>query len=598
MQRTPKNSRRNQYILAPILSLVCVIALLFWQLSHFLSLNQKIDHTDQVIAKINLLERQIVDLEAGVRGYFITGDPIILEPYQRAKLDLPGTIASLRNLTRENPPQGRHLDRIAAHLIGWEPLAERAISMKKTGADLTPLIQSRRGKALIDSIRLEIGEMHSFEEALKAESAFSAQTTSKWAFWVLLVFFTLLAVWLFWSLTMRHRWEIAIQEGFERELQANLVKDDFLATLSHELRTPLTAILSWVQLLRRGKLDPEKENHGLEILEQSAKAQGQLIDDLLDISMIQAGKLKLNIQKIDPVKVTYEAIEAAQGLAASKSIQFEVAADPAIKHCFADPARVKQILWNLIANSVKFSPQGSKVWIGLDRNVSEAGERIRIQVRDNGKGINPEFMPSIFERFTQADCTSTRTYSGLGLGLAIVRKLVEMHDGNVSVESPGEGKGATFTISLPVKPKNEIEMKNAEVLASEPEAQAEVSLRGLRILIVDDEASAREVLTFILESFGAEVKSADSASVALTILERFKPDVLVSDIAMPKEDGYFLIGEIRRLNSELRKTPALALTAYAGREDIERVNIAGFQSHIAKPVDANKLVRAIARLAG
>ena len=379
--------------------------------------------------------------------------------------------------------------------------------------------------------------------------------------------------------------------------KANLIKDEFLAMLSHELRTPLTTILSWTQLLRIGKLDADKAKRGIEILEQSARAQGQLIDDLLDISRIQAGKLYLNMQAVDPGKVIASAIDSIRSLAASKSVQIETELDPSIKTIFADPVRLQQIIWNLITNAIKFSPQGGRIWIKLDRIQSHGGEQFCIQVRDNGKGITPDFLPIIFERFTQVDCTTTRAYGGLGLGLAIVRKLVEMHGGTVSVESPGEGKGATFSISLPVKSSSKMITAEAEAEAeAEAAAEAEVSLKGLRVLVVEDDPSAREIFSILLQSFGAEVNTAASARECLAIIEGIKPDVLVSDIGMPIEDGYSLIRKIRALKSEVRQVPALALTAYAGQEDIQRVHLAGFQSHVAKPVDAKKLALAIARL--
>jgi PAS domain S-box-containing protein len=382
--------------------------------------------------------------------------------------------------------------------------------------------------------------------------------------------------------------------------KANVTKDQFLATLSHELRTPLTSILSWAQLLRSGKLDAEKSKHGLQVLEQNAIAQGQLIDDLMDISRIQAGKLNLEIQKIDTIKVISSAVDSTRSLAESKSIQIETHMDPLVKYIFADPTRLQQILWNLITNAIKFSSKDGRIWITLDHVTTPGGDQIRIVVKDNGKGIKPDFLPIIFERFTQADSTSTRAYGGLGLGLSIVKKLVEMHEGTVTVESSGEGQGTTFTLSLPFKPSGKaIEAETATATATAIEAEAaKIFLQGLRILLVEDEASAREVFAVMLKSFGAEVKTAESVSEALLIFEETKPEVLVSDIAMPGEDGYSLIAKIRALKSPLANLPALALTAYAGQEDVQRAHLAGFQAHVAKPVDGNKLALAIAKLAG
>ncbi len=404
----------------------------------------------------------------------------------------------------------------------------------------------------------------------------------------------------------RERANILVREKEARALaeKANLAKDEFLATLSHELRTPLTAILSWAQMLCTGRLDAEKTRRGNEIVEQSARAQSQLIDDLLDVSRIQAGKLNLTIEEVDPSKIIAAAVESTRSLAAMKSIQIETQIDSSVKTIFADPTRLQQILWNLITNSIKFSSQGGKVWIKLEqrpacsdqpRKEELSCERVCIEVRDNGKGIKSEFLPVIFERFTQVDSTSTRAYGGLGLGLAIVRNLVEMHHGTVSVQSPGEGKGATFTICLPVHPTTKVSLAETE---AEAETESNVTLHGLKLLIVDDEPNAREVFSVMLQELGAEVKTAESASQALATLQEFKPDVLVSDIAMPFEDGYSLIEKVRALKSECAKTPALALTAYASREDIQQTHLAGFQSHVAKPVDAKKLALAIARLAG
>lgn len=390
----------------------------------------------------------------------------------------------------------------------------------------------------------------------------------------------------------RLRFSLVEKKAREQAENANRIKDEFLAILSHELRTPLTTILSWAQLLRSGKLDAEKTKHGISVLEQSAKAQGQLINDLLDISRIQAGKLKLDIQEVEPGRVVSAAIESTRELANSKSMQVEVHLDPEVKTIAADPVRLQQILWNLISNAVKFSPAGGKIWINLSKLSSPDGNRIQFQVRDNGKGVKPEFIPVMFDRFTQVDSTSTRSYGGLGLGLAIVKKLVEMHGGTVEVESPGEGKGTLFTIKLPIR-------KLAITSAPEAKTEAEknVSLAGLRVLLVDDEASAREVLAVTLSTFGAEVTTAQSVADALSKIQEVNPHVLVSDIGMPVEDGYGLIGKVRALQTKLSQVPALALTAFAGREDILRAKQAGFQSHLAKPVDANKLAVAIARLA-
>ena len=376
--------------------------------------------------------------------------------------------------------------------------------------------------------------------------------------------------------------------------RANQVKDEFLAMLSHELRTPLSTILAWTELLRAGKLNAVETVRGLEILEQSAKTQGQLIDDLLDISRIRAGKLTLNIKEFDPAIVIADAIDSTQSLASSKSVKIDTTIIPEGKRISADPIRFQQILWNLLTNAIRFSPQGATIWTVLDRIASASGEQVRLQVRDNGKGINSDSIPFIFEAFTQLDGTSTRTYGGLGLGLAITRNLVELHGGTIAAESAGEGKGTTFVVCIPAK----ISTGNGAETENEVERNASVDLHGLRILLVEDEENSREVFSVMLRSFGAEVMTTASARQCLEVISEFKPDVLVSDIAMPLEDGYALISKIRVLENDLRQTPALALTANAGHEDVRRVQLAGFQTHLAKPVAANTLAQAIARLAG
>jgi two-component system CheB/CheR fusion protein len=377
---------------------------------------------------------------------------------------------------------------------------------------------------------------------------------------------------------------------FLKEQKANRIKDEFLAILSHELRTPLTTILAWSQMLLKGTLDAEKTKRAIEVVEQSAKAQGQLIDDLLDISRIQAGKLHLSIQEIDPAKVLSNAIESTRILANKKSIQVESLVDPSLTSIFADPIRLQQILWNLITNSIKFSSTGGKIWVAIEKTIVDKDDWVRIQVKDNGKGMKSEFLPQLFERFTQVDSSSTRAYGGLGLGLAIVKKLVQMHGGSVQAESPGDDQGSTFTVLIPAK-----KMISDRIISNQSESYEvdERCLEGVKILVVEDDPNSREVFTIMLLSFGAIVKSAGSASEGLELFNDFRPDVLVSDIAMPGEDGYSFMTKIRAQNS---KIPAIALTAHATQKDVELALKAGYNAHLAKPVGANKLAFSVSRI--
>lgn len=384
----------------------------------------------------------------------------------------------------------------------------------------------------------------------------------------------------------------------EREMKArkeaeiaNKIKDEFLAVLSHELRTPLNSVLGWSKLLRTRNFDEKTTNHALETIERNAKLQTQLIEDLLDVSRILRGKLNLNICPVNLVMVVEAALETIQLAAQAKSIQIQTIFDPALGQVMGDPNRLVQVIWNLLSNAVKFTPAGGRVEIRL----IEVGNQAQIQVSDTGKGIAREFLPYVFDYFRQADSTITRAFGGLGLGLAIVRKVVEMHGGNVHAESPGEGSGTTFTVELPLLAKNEQVMSNEnEPSPCEPDFPI---LSDTKILVVDDEPDIRDLVTFILQDYGVEVTAVSSAQEALQALSESIPDVLISDIGMPKTDGYMLMREVRaRSPQQGGLVPAIALTAYAGEMNEQQALAAGFQMHISKPVDPDALVKAIVDL--
>ncbi|MBW4566145.1 MAG: GAF domain-containing protein [Mojavia pulchra JT2-VF2] len=366
---------------------------------------------------------------------------------------------------------------------------------------------------------------------------------------------------------------------------ANRIKDEFLAVLSHELRTPLNPILGWSKLLRSGKLDAAKTDHALETIERNAKLQTQLIEDLLDVSRILQGKLSLNIAPVNLIPTIEAAIETVQLAAQAKSIQIETIFDPNVGQVLGDSARLQQVIWNLLTNAVKFTPSGEQVKIRLFCIDSQA----QIQVSDTGKGIHPDFLPHVFEYFRQADATTTRKFGGLGLGLAIVHHLVELHGGTVDAESAGEGLGATFTVRLPLI--SVVEKTTQDYLSS----VNNFDLSQVQILIVDDEADMRDLVLTILEQYGAKVRVAASATEALALLDHFQPDLLISDIGMPDIDGYMLIRQIRNRSPEQGGSiPAIALTAYAAEYDQQQALEAGFQQHVPKPVEPEELVKAIA----
>jgi signal transduction histidine kinase/ActR/RegA family two-component response regulator len=374
---------------------------------------------------------------------------------------------------------------------------------------------------------------------------------------------------------------------------ANRIKDEFLATLSHELRTPLTSLLGWSSVLRESRHDEKVLVQGLEAIDRNARVQAQLIDDLLDVSRIVSGKLNLDVRPLDICAVTRAAMNVVQPAAHAKGITLDYWAQPGLGAISADSARLQQIIWNLLSNAVKFTPHGGKINVRVERD----GPNATVTVSDTGQGIEPEFLPRVFDRFRQADSSTTRSFGGLGLGLAIVRHLVELHGGTVSAESEGVGKGATFSASFPLlsdRAEPITLLHSGEIHASELR-----SLDGLRVLLVDDEMETREIISTVVQRTGAEVKACKSAREALAELMEWRPDVILSDIAMPDEDGYSFIGRVRALpQNEGGATPAAALTAYAREEDRKQALAAGYQMHIAKPIGAGQLVTMIAKLAG
>ncbi|MBD2255987.1 ATP-binding protein [Pseudanabaena sp. FACHB-2040] len=384
------------------------------------------------------------------------------------------------------------------------------------------------------------------------------------------------------------------QQDRDRAEAANRVKDEFLAVLSHELRSPLNPILGWAGLLRQGKLDPAKAAYAIETIERNAKLQVQLIEDLLDVSRILRGKLSFNKAPVNLALVIEAALETVKLAIEVKSIKVKTLvkaqpADPTNAPLFVlgDAARLQQVIWNLLSNAVKFTPVGGQI----DVQMEQVGSQVQITVSDTGKGISADFLPYVFDYFRQADATTTRKFGGLGLGLAIVHHLVEMHGGTVGADSPGEGQGATFTVMLPI-----LQTLQETEQAFEPPGLL-LDLDGIKVLVVDDEADTREFVAFLLEQYGAKVTAVTSAREVLTILPQLSPDLLLSDIGMPETDGYMLLQQIRNLPPEMGgQVPAIALTAYAGEINYQRALAVGFQKHIAKPVEPAELVAAVANL--
>jgi CheY-like chemotaxis protein len=384
----------------------------------------------------------------------------------------------------------------------------------------------------------------------------------------------------------------------EEAERANRLKDEFLGTVSHELRTPLNAILGYARMLRDGTIKRDRETRAAEIIERNATALTQIVEDVLDVSRIISGKTRLNVQRVELAAVLNEALETIRPAVDAKGVQLQTVVDPRHPIVAGDPDRLQQVVWNLLSNAVKFTPSGGRIHLWLERTNSH----VDIVVRDTGRGIRPDFLPHVFERFRQADGRVSREYNGLGLGLAISRHIIELHGGTIQAASGGEGKGATFRVRLPL-------MIAATESQRDPGREPQQTtprggnttlarLDGIRVLAVDDEEDSLTLLREILETAGAQVTSVASSQEALDVVEKMAPCVIIADIGLPGMDGFELIRRIRQWpERSIREVPAAALTAYARSEDRERALRSGFQMHLAKPIDPGALVAAVAAIA-
>lgn len=393
------------------------------------------------------------------------------------------------------------------------------------------------------------------------------------------------------EITQRQQLEQELRQQAESLNRANTLKDEFLAIVSHELRSPLNAMLGWAQMLHSRQLDETMVDRAVATIERNARVQVKLIEDLLDISRIVRGNLHLNIRPVNLVSVIQGAIDSVQLAVTAKNIEIRTVLDESASLVSGDTDRLHQIIWNLLSNAIKFTPRQGQIEVRLERISSNAV----ITVSDTGQGIEPAFLPYVFDRFRQAERATTRHHGGLGLGLAIVRQLVEMHGGTVAANSPGAGQGATFTVQIPLMAVR-IASRAPETSIIEDAAALDLNpnLSHVYVLVVDDEADTRDLLTVVLERAGATVRSVASVNEALQVIQQSPPDVLISDVGMPEQDGYALIRQVREQESEqVGRMPAIALTAYATEEDCKQLLKAGFQLHLSKPVEPTTLVAAV-----
>ncbi|HEX8185090.1 MAG TPA: ATP-binding protein, partial [Blastocatellia bacterium] len=540
-----------------------------------------------------------------------------LQPYQEATAQINDQIAELRQLTQDNQDYQARIPLLEEKINNRLDRLALGIGLKKRNDEegINRLITAGVGKRQMDDIREIVAAMQDEESALLQQRA-EEESTSRRNVFITFVVAVLLNLALLFLLYYLFRRDILQRQRVEEERKqllaraqaaraqaetANRTKDEFLATVSHELRTPLNAMLGWARILRTSKLDEETTARALEAIERNAQSQAKLIEDLLDVSRIITGKMRVDVAPVDLASVIEAALDTVRPAARAKEIRLEPALDPAVGPVPGDGARLQQVIWNLLSNAVKFTPRGGRVEVRLQR----LGSYAEITVSDTGHGIKQEFLPYIFERFRQADSSISRAHSGLGLGLAIVRHLVELHGGRVSVASGGEGQGATFKVKLPIaiaqdsgRVSHSDEKGDQFMPAQALSFECHPALRGLRVLVVDDDLDARTLFKSILERCGAEIISVSSADEAHGALESGKPDIVVSDIGMPVEDGYAFIRKVRakELREQDGRLPAVALTAHARIEDRLQALSAGYQAHLAKPVEPAELVAVIASL--
>jgi signal transduction histidine kinase/CheY-like chemotaxis protein len=592
-------------------------------------------HTEQVLTQLEAILARSVEAETGTRGFILTGDPEFLEPIKDAERALHTHLNSVAKLTGDNPRQQQRVEllrtRVASHIHNLRLLETDHVKGR----------QLRLGRALeqrnmMNGVRETLDEMQREEMALRdtrlRDDARAVQRTRMLGTAVV-AFMGALLVWVYVLLERDERRRAAnaaalreVNDALERRVEerttawatanaelsavvareqqaradletASRLKDEFLMTISHELRTPLNTIHGWVRMLQTGAVPEPQESRALDIIERNTRAQTRIVEDLLDVSRIITGKLQLHVRRMDLRGVVQASIESIRPAAAAKGIELETRIGEGPFLVSGDADRLQQVVWNFLSNALKFTPARGRVTVTLDRQENA----VRLSVADSGIGIVREFLPFVFDRFRQGDTGTTRTHGGLGLGLAIARNLVELHGGSVEVDSAGVDQGTTFTVQLPsaaaARDGQQADLMEGPLAPAASPLDAAHRLDGRRVLVVDDEPESRDLLAHVLQHAGAQVATAGSAVEAWAMLQSDAPDVLVSDIEMPGEDGYTLIRRARGLSTvQMRRMVAVAVTAHARPKDRVRALQAGYQWHLPKPLEPAELVSVIASL--
>jgi signal transduction histidine kinase/CheY-like chemotaxis protein len=592
-----------RWALAGPITLLAVLAMTFLALIRWLNTEVEwVDHTDRVISATQETQSLVLDMETGVRGYLLTRDDSFLSPYKRAAPVMGTAFSELRRLVEDNPQQVAAAFQLQKDYGDWQQLAAQLLQSNRNVSAETGQIAA---KEQMDVVRRDFARFIDVEEGLRRSRTDAVQRVTR-----VVVGTSIVAALLFGLLvgmvtrralqSVASDYESVLAESdsarvraeglavenerlFRQAQSASSAKDEFLATLSHELRTPLTAILGWSRLLQMQPGRPEDINVALASIERSARSQAALIEDILDVSRIITGKMKLDTRTVDLRDAVREAVDSLKPAAAAKNIVIDVEA-PETLLLSADPNRLQQIIWNLLANSVKFSSAGTRIRVDARR----VRDDVVLRVADEGRGIESAFLPFVFDRFRQADSTSTREFGGLGIGLSVVKLLVELHGGSVRADSAGLGKGATFIVTFPISfVPRAMEDSGRRAMEVSVETIAR-PLAGCDFLVVDDDSEARDVIAAMLRAFGGRVEVASNVREAMEILAKRKFALILTDIAMPVEDGQSFLRRLRASNGPNSVAPVVAvtaLTAAAMRDDDSK-----FAATIRKPVDPAVLV--------
>src|SRR5882757_4013846 len=617
-----KSKRRMLALIALIASLAAILAIGLIsnaELSALANSSARVQRSYDLLQTLHDLNAALTDTETNQRGFLLTQDPAYLTQYDGAIAQIRLAMVELRRLSRDEPETRTAIDSLEALAGGKLADLQESLLHARAGARHSAVANEAQGKGkrLMEAFRRNSTALENIQRRM-LESRRQQEQQARFFSQAVLVTTIVLSLLLVGAAALISRRfderrrllenEIAERRRSEAYREALLVseraarseaeratrlKDEFVATLSHELRTPLNAIVGWASILRADRRN-ETIKQGVEVIERNARLQAQMIEELLDMSRILSGKLLFELEKTDVAEVVEAAVAAVQPAAAAKGVLLSAKISPC-RTVSADPARLQQVAWNLLTNAIKFTPRAGRVDITLRENAGQ----VEFSVSDSGQGIRADFLPFVFDRFRQADASTTRRHGGLGLGLSIVKSLVELHGGSVEAQSDGDGRGATFVVCLPIPPIEGVEEALVSLPAAAPENHGTPELAGLRILVVDDEDDARTLARRVLEERGAHVITVSSAAEAIaSVGDNNPPSVIVSDIGMPEQDGYDLIKQMRALPGEAGRVPAVALTALARAEDRKRALSAGYQKHVSKPVDPVELVAVIASLAG